>query len=280
MVDKMRLEVILSAVDKATGPLKGIAKGSKATAAAIEEAQRALGKMEAEQRKIARLQDRLNSAKKGAASERDALRAAQANLEVLKTTGGATEKQIARQQASVDKQMAAYERQRNVALRLRAELNNMGVGKAAVEQAQLAARIATANAQIDAQRRKLDQQRHVEERLHALREKHGADMARMGMAEDEVVRVTSRRGSVLAPVRCDPGLRPGLLFMACNFPDDVDVNALTIEAHDPIAKTAEFKATAVRVEKTQEARPASWRAQAVADREPGRNELVTAQQEG
>ena len=72
---------------------------------------------------IARLQDRLNSAKKGAASERDALRAAQANLEVLKTTGGATEKQIARQQASVDKQMAAYERQRNVALRLRAELN-------------------------------------------------------------------------------------------------------------------------------------------------------------
>ncbi len=181
MVDKMRLEVILSAVDKATGPLKGIAKGSKATAAAIEEAQRALGKMEAEQRKIARLQDRLNSAKKGAASERDALRAAQANLEVLKTTGGATEKQIARQQASVDKQMAAYERQRNVALRLRAELNNMGVGKAAVEQAQLAARIATANAQIDAQRRKLDQQRHVEERLHALREKHGADMARMGM---------------------------------------------------------------------------------------------------
>jgi len=106
------------------------------------------------------------------------------------------------------------------------------------------------------------------------------DMARMGMAEDEVVRVTSRRGSVLAPVRCDPGLRPGLLFMACNFPDDVDVNALTIEAHDPIAKTAEFKATAVRVEKTQEARPASWRAQAVADREPGRNELVTAQQEG
>jgi hypothetical protein len=181
MVDKMRLEVILSAVDKATGPLKGIAKGSKDTAAALEEARRALGKMEAEQRKIARLQDRLNSAKKGAASERDALRAAQANLEVLKTTGGATERQIARQQASVDKQRAAYERQRNVALRLRAELNNMGVGKAAVEQAQLAARIATANAQIDAQRRKLEQQIHVEQRLHALRDKHGSDMARLGM---------------------------------------------------------------------------------------------------
>lgn len=79
------------------------------------------------------------------------------------------------------------------------------------------------------------------------------DMARLDVNEGEWVRVSSRRGSVLAPVRREPGLRPGLLFMACNFPDEVDVNALTIEANDPIAGTAEFKATAVRVEKTNEA---------------------------
>jgi formate dehydrogenase major subunit len=78
------------------------------------------------------------------------------------------------------------------------------------------------------------------------------DMARLGINDGEVVRVTSRRGSVLAPARRDPALRPGLLFMACNFPDDVDVNALTIEANDPIAGTAEFKATAVKVEKTND----------------------------
>lgn len=78
------------------------------------------------------------------------------------------------------------------------------------------------------------------------------DMARLDVSEGEWVRVSSRRGSVLAPVRKEPGLRPGLLFMACNFPDEVDVNALTIEANDPIAGTAEFKATAVRVEKTNE----------------------------
>ncbi len=66
------------------------------------------------------------------------------------------------------------------------------------------------------------------------------------------MRVGSRRGSVLAPVRKDLGLRPGLLFMACNFLDEVDVNLLTIEENDPIAGTAEFKATAVRVEKTNE----------------------------
>ena len=79
------------------------------------------------------------------------------------------------------------------------------------------------------------------------------DMAQLDVHEGEWVRVTSRRGSVLAPVRKEPGLRPGLLFMACNFPDEVDVNALTIEENDPLSGTAEFKATAVRVEKTNEA---------------------------
>lgn len=78
------------------------------------------------------------------------------------------------------------------------------------------------------------------------------DMARLDVNEGEWVRISSRRGSVLAPARKEPGLRPGLLFMACNFPDEVDVNALTIEANDPIAGTAEFKATAVRIEKTNE----------------------------
>jgi formate dehydrogenase major subunit len=77
-------------------------------------------------------------------------------------------------------------------------------------------------------------------------------MDRLDVNEGEWVRITSRRGSVLAPARRDPGLRPGLLFMACNFPDEVDVNSLTIEANDPISGTAEFKATAVKVEKTNE----------------------------
>ncbi len=75
------------------------------------------------------------------------------------------------------------------------------------------------------------------------------DLTRLDIEDGEVVRVTSRRGTVLAPARLEPALRPGLLFMACNFPDDVDTNLLTIEANDPISGTAEFKATAVKVEK-------------------------------
>ncbi|MFI6294440.1 molybdopterin oxidoreductase family protein [Nonomuraea sp. NPDC050790] len=75
------------------------------------------------------------------------------------------------------------------------------------------------------------------------------DAIRLGLAAGEEVRITSRRGSVVAPVFIDPALRPGLVFMTMHFPDEVDTNALTIEATCPIAGTAEFKAAAVRVEK-------------------------------
>ncbi|MFI6653851.1 molybdopterin oxidoreductase family protein [Streptomyces sp. NPDC050529] len=75
------------------------------------------------------------------------------------------------------------------------------------------------------------------------------DAVAYGVATGEEVRVSSRRGSVTAPVWIDPGLRPGLAFMTMHFPDEVDTNALTIEANCPIAGTAEFKASAVRIEK-------------------------------
>jgi len=54
---------------------------------------------------------------------------------------------------------------------------------------------------------------------------------------------------VLAPVRIDHTLRPGLAFMTFHFPDQVETNVLTIEATDPKSGTAEFKASAIRVEK-------------------------------
>ena len=78
------------------------------------------------------------------------------------------------------------------------------------------------------------------------------DAERLGVEPGEIVRITSRRGSIEAPVRLDPGLRPGLAFMTMHFPDDIDVNILTIDSTDPKSGTAEFKATAIRVEKIRE----------------------------
>jgi formate dehydrogenase major subunit len=77
------------------------------------------------------------------------------------------------------------------------------------------------------------------------------DLDRFGLAEGEKVRIVSRRGQVEAPVRVDPGLRPGLTFMTFHFQDDVAVNFLTIDAADPKSGTAEFKATAIRIEKLE-----------------------------
>ena len=71
----------------------------------------------------------------------------------------------------------------------------------------------------------------------------------LGVAEGETVRVCSRRGSVRAPVRFDSSLRPGLAFMTPHFPNEVATNELTIDATDPKSGTAEFKATAIRIEK-------------------------------
>jgi formate dehydrogenase major subunit len=74
------------------------------------------------------------------------------------------------------------------------------------------------------------------------------DAARYGLKDGDRVRVRSRRGEVEVPVRFDEALRPGLTFMTLHFPDDVATNLLTIEANDPKSGTAEFKATAIRIE--------------------------------
>jgi predicted molibdopterin-dependent oxidoreductase YjgC len=79
------------------------------------------------------------------------------------------------------------------------------------------------------------------------------DGIRYGVADGEMVRVRSRRGSVVAPVRYDKSLRPGLAFMTFHFPEDVATNLLTINATDPKSGTSEFKATAICIEKLEAA---------------------------
>ena len=71
----------------------------------------------------------------------------------------------------------------------------------------------------------------------------------LGVADGERVQVSSRRGSLEVTARYTDGLRPGLVFMTLHFPDQVDTNLLTIDAWDRKSGTAEFKATAVRIDK-------------------------------
>jgi predicted molibdopterin-dependent oxidoreductase YjgC len=81
------------------------------------------------------------------------------------------------------------------------------------------------------------------------------DALRLRLAEGEVARASSRRGSLEVPVHIDHDLRPGLAFMTLHFPEQVQTNVLTLDAWDPKSGTAEFKATAIRVDKLNAAGP-------------------------
>ena len=83
-----------------------------------------------------------------------------------------------------------------------------------------------------------------------------ADAARHRRRRDGA-RVARGAARSRRPVRIDAGLRPGLVFMTMHFPDEVDTNVLTIEATDPKSGTAEFKATAVRIDKLADRVPAA-----------------------
>ncbi len=79
------------------------------------------------------------------------------------------------------------------------------------------------------------------------------DAKRLCLAEGETAKVSSRRGSLRVPVHIDETLRPGLAFMTLHFPEQVKTNILTLDAWDPKSGTAEFKATAIRVDKVEDA---------------------------
>jgi formate dehydrogenase major subunit len=74
------------------------------------------------------------------------------------------------------------------------------------------------------------------------------DAKRYALRENDSVRVSSRRGSIVVPVHVDSGLRAGLVFTTFHHNDDAATNLLTIDATDPQSGTAEFKACAVRLD--------------------------------
>ena len=77
---------------------------------------------------------------------------------------------------------------------------------------------------------------------------HPADAERLGLADGEMVRITSRRGSIQAPLRHSREVTEGELFMPFHFAE-APVNRLTRDELDPYSKIAPFKLSACRVER-------------------------------
>ena len=76
------------------------------------------------------------------------------------------------------------------------------------------------------------------------------DAAGLGIAEGDLVKVTSRRGQVQARALLTENSSRGVIFMTFHFAES-PANALTNSAYDPVAKTPEFKVAAVRLEKVE-----------------------------
>jgi formate dehydrogenase major subunit/formate dehydrogenase alpha subunit len=74
------------------------------------------------------------------------------------------------------------------------------------------------------------------------------DAAKAGLNGKTVVRIKSRRGEMVAKALITDRVCPGLIFGNFHFPGAQNVNNLTIEALDPVAKIPEYKACAVRIE--------------------------------
>jgi len=74
------------------------------------------------------------------------------------------------------------------------------------------------------------------------------DAAQIGIAEGDKVKVSSRRGEVIAKSRITGALPSGVVFMTFHFAESA-ANILTNPKLDPIAKIPEYKVAAVKVEK-------------------------------
>ncbi len=74
------------------------------------------------------------------------------------------------------------------------------------------------------------------------------DAGRLGIADGDMVRVTSRRGSIEAKASVSDESNIGSVFLPFHFVESA-ANLLTNTARDPISKIPELKVCAVRVEK-------------------------------
>ncbi len=91
---------------------------------------------------------------------------------------------------------------------------------------------------------------------NALVEINPQDAQRLRIADGDMVRVTSRRGEVVAKAEVVDRPDAGVVFMTFHF-QEAAANLLTIAALDPVAKIPEYKVAAVRVEPVAEKVPAA-----------------------
>ena len=169
MADRLRLEVLLAAVDKVSAPLKRMGQGAKALAGDVGAAEAALRKLESQQRGVEgfkRAADQLRATR----AQLQAARQAHAELAAQTHTDAAAQKahtaQLAAADAMVKRLSTSFERQTATMRRAKAVMESRGVSNPATAEAQLAA-------QIDKTTQALQRKKAAYERMQALEKAHG-----------------------------------------------------------------------------------------------------------
>jgi ferredoxin-nitrate reductase len=95
-------------------------------------------------------------------------------------------------------------------------------------------------------------------------EVHPDDAIELGIAEGDVVQLSSRRGTLRAPARLSDGVAPGMVFLPFHWGDQFApegaANYLTISAIGRVAKQPELKFCAVSIERASAGRTPPVRA--------------------
>jgi assimilatory nitrate reductase catalytic subunit len=93
---------------------------------------------------------------------------------------------------------------------------------------------------------------HVEEAVLSL---HPDELRRLRLHAGDLVKVRSRRGSLIVPVQADDSVRSGQAYLPMHwgnrFLKGLGTNVLTLAAFDPLSKQPELKHAGVRVEKVE-----------------------------
>lgn len=93
---------------------------------------------------------------------------------------------------------------------------------------------------------------HVPEAVLGL---HPDELRRRRLSAGELVRVRSRRGSLILPVQADDSLRPGQAWLPMHWGDrflkGLGTNVLTLPACDPLSRQPELKHAAIEVDKVE-----------------------------
>ncbi|MBV2133062.1 molybdopterin-dependent oxidoreductase [Pseudomonas sp. MAP12] len=93
---------------------------------------------------------------------------------------------------------------------------------------------------------------HVEEATLSL---HPDELQRRRLASGDLVKLRSRRGSLILPVQADDNIRPGQAFLPMHWGDrflkGLGTNVLTLPAFDPLSKQPELKHAGVEVDKVE-----------------------------